>query len=325
MRWRAGRPRLSNHAALFDLPDAGPTEPGITFAGVSTLLLDDGASALLTDGYFSRPSFPAVAWGQLRSDQETVAACLQRLLTEPARIPHLEAVICLHTHIDHALDSGVIARRTGALLVGGTSAANIGRGAGLPEDRLLVTAPNRTWSRGPWTVHMIPSAHCPPDRFPGSIDRPLAQPAKAAAYRCGEAWSVAITHDSGRRALIQGSAGYIPGALAGVEADVVYLGVGQLGVLDRRYLEEYWEHTVRAVEARTVVLIHWDDFFKPLPMTPEEPALRALPYLVDDLDRTIEVLGELAAADGVRISMPQVWHRADPWAEQPSVHPGEPR
>ena len=36
---------------------------------------------------------------------------------------------------------------------------------------------------------------------------------------------------------------------------------------------DYWTETVRAVGARRVVLIHWDDFFRPL-----SKPLRALPY-----------------------------------------------
>ena len=68
---------------------------------------------------------------------------------------------------------------------------------------------------------------------------------------------------SSHRLLIQGSAGYVEGALAGRQAEVAYLGIGQLGKQDAAYMEAYWEHTVRAVGARRVVLIHWDDFFRP--------------------------------------------------------------
>ena len=66
---------------------------------------------------------------------------------------------------------------------------------------------------------------------------------------------------------------------------MVYLGVGQLGLQPERYLVDYWTETVRAVGARRVVLIHWDDFFRPL----HEP-LRALPYAGDDLDVSMRVL-----------------------------------
>ena len=60
-----------------------------------------------------------------------------------------------------------------------------------------------------------------------------------------------------------------------------------------------------------MVLTHWDDFFRPL-----DRPLRALPYAGDDLDVTMRVLGALAAEDGVRLHLPKVWRREDPWAER---------
>ncbi len=114
---------------------------------------------------------------------------------------------------------------------------------------------------------------------------------------------------SDRRLLIVGSAGFVPGALAGQQADVVYLGVGQLGVQPEQYLLDYWTEAVRAVGARRVVLTHWDDFFRPLHMP-----LRALPYAGDDLDVTMRVLSRLARQDGVALHLPMLWQRADPWS-----------
>ncbi|RNM16264.1 MBL fold metallo-hydrolase [Nocardioides pocheonensis] len=312
MRWKAGRPDVSGYADRFDLP-AADGSLGVTFAGVSTLLIDDGESAILTDGYFSRPGLLRVGLGRIAPDRDRITACLQRLLAASPTLIGLEAVVPVHSHFDHALDSGEVARMTGAVLVGGLSTAHVGRGAGLTEDQMLVVAPGARFSRGAWTVRMIASEHCPPDRFPGEITAPVVPPARASAYRCGEAWSIVLSHDSGPSVLVQGSAGFVPGALAGERADVVYLGVGQLGIQSEEYVETYWAETVRTVGARRAVLTHWDDFFRPLPMTPDDPPLRALPYAGDDLDATMRVLGRLADEDDVALSFPTVWRREDPW------------
>jgi len=215
----------------------------------------------------------------------------------------------VHSHFDHALDAAEVADRTGALLVGGRSTMNLGRGHGLPDDRLLEVASGRTVALGAFDATFLASRHCPPDRYPGEITEPLRPPARASAYRCGEAWSVLLAHRaSGRRALVQGSAGFVPGALAGERADVAYLGVGQLGLRPAAEIERYWSETVRAVGARRAVLIHWDDFFRPL-----DRPLRALPYAGDDLDATVRVLAPLASADGVDLTFPTAWAREDPW------------
>ncbi|WP_068185438.1 MBL fold metallo-hydrolase [Mycobacterium sp. UM_CSW] len=306
MRAKLGRPDLARYADRFDVPLAGPDAAlAATWMGVATLLLDDGSSALLTDGYFSRPSLARVAAGKVSPSPARVDGCLAR-----AKVSRLEAVIPVHTHIDHVLDSALVADRTGARLVGGESAANVGRGYGLPGDRIVVATPGEPIRLGAFDVTLVQSHHCPPDRFPGTIDEPLTPPVRASAYRCGEAWSTLVHHlPSDRRLLIQGSAGFVKGALEGRRAEAVYLSVGQLGLRPRSYIHDYWAETVRAVGARRVILIHWDDFFSPL-----SKPLRALPYAGDDLDVSIGVLDELAAHDGVALHMPTVWRRENPWA-----------
>ncbi|SEH61120.1 L-ascorbate metabolism protein UlaG, beta-lactamase superfamily [Mycolicibacterium rutilum] len=305
MRLKLGRPDLAEYAGRFDAPQATADSPlTVTWAGVTTLLIDDGESALMTDGFFSRPNLAAVGLRRLAPSPPRIDGCLARL-----RVDRLAAVLPVHTHYDHALDSAVVAERTGATLVGGESAAQVGRGHRLPADRIVVATPGAAIGLGHYDVTLIVGNHCPPDRFPGTIDRPVVPPVKASAYRCGEAWSTLVHHrPSGRRLLIVGSAGFLPGALAGHSADVVYLGVGQLGLQPESYLLDYWSETVRTVGARRVVLIHWDDFFRPL----HEP-LRALPYAADDLDASMRVLSRLADADGVAMHLPVLWQRDDPW------------
>ena len=306
MRLKFGRPFLTDFTKRFDVPPADADAPlTVTWLGVATLLISDGTSALMTDGFFSRPSLATVALRRVEPSLERIIGCLER-----TRVRTLEAVIPVHTHYDHALDSAVVAARTEATLVGGESAANVGRGHGLPEDRIVVAKSGEQLSLGAYEVTLIESKHSPPDRYPGVITEPIVPPTKASAYKCGEAWSVLIHHPhTDRRLLIQGSAGFVEGALAGQRAEVVYLGVGQLGLQSDEYMTNYWNEVVRAVGARRVVLIHWDDFFRPL----TEP-LRALPYAGDDLDETMRVLAKLAVDDGIPLHMPTVWEPENPWA-----------
>ncbi|MEZ0051261.1 L-ascorbate metabolism protein UlaG (beta-lactamase superfamily) [Mycobacterium sp. MAA66] len=305
MRLKLGRPDLAAYADRFDQPAATDASPvRVTWAGVTTMLVDDGQSAVLTDGFFSRPSLLTVGLGRLSPSDARIDSGLERL-----GVNRLEAVLPVHSHFDHAMDSAVVAARTGAQLIGGTSTANIGRGGGLADDRLTVATPGIPIALGSFDITLIDGTHCPPDRFPGTIDLPVTSPVRASAYRCGEAWSMLIRHrPTGRGLLAVGSAGFIPGALAGQRAEVAYLGVGQLGLQPEQYLRDYWTETVRAVGARRVVLTHWDDFFRPL----DQP-LRALPYAGDDLDVSMRVLTALAAEDGVPLHLPMLWQPADPW------------
>ncbi|MBO0680802.1 MBL fold metallo-hydrolase [Mycolicibacterium sp. S2-37] len=305
MRLKAGRPDLRNYRDRFDSPAATPDSPvRVTWAGVTTLLIDDGTSKVLTDGFFSRPDLLSVGLRAIAPSASRVGEGLDRLGAQ-----QLDAVLPLHTHFDHALDSALVADRTGAALVGGASAAQIGYGHGLPEDRVRTVASGDALTLGSYRITLIESGHCPPDRYPGRIDAPVVPPARASAYRCGEAWSMLLEHSpSGRSMLIVGSAGYRAGALAGRHADVVCLGIGQLGLQPQSYIVDYWNQTVRTVGARRVVVIHWDDFFRPL-----HKPLRALPYAGDDLDVSMRTLTALAAEDAVALHLPTLWEPADPW------------
>jgi L-ascorbate metabolism protein UlaG (beta-lactamase superfamily) len=300
MRLKLGRPDIAAYVDRFDLPTAEAALT-VTFLGVATLLVDDGSSAFMTDGFFSRPGLLDVGLRRIAPNEQRIDECLQR-----AGVTKLEAVLPVHTHFDHAMDSAVVVERTKAQLVGGTSAAMTG--PNLPRERVVVVEPGQPMTFGSYEITMIESHHCPPDRYPGEISEAVVPPVKATAYKCGEAWSILVGHRDGQTLLIQGSAGYVEGSLAGQHAEVAYVGVGQLGIQSDEYIETYWRETVRTVEARRAVLIHWDDFFRPL----TQP-LRALPYAGDDLDNTMRVLTRLADRDGVSLHFPTVWNRENPW------------
>lgn len=114
MRLKPGRPDLARLRGRFTVEPARPDDPlAVTWAGVTTLLVDDGATMLLTDGYFSRPGLARVALGTVAPAPARIDGALARLGAH-----RLAAVIPVHTHLDHALDSAVVAARTGARLVG---------------------------------------------------------------------------------------------------------------------------------------------------------------------------------------------------------------
>src|SRR5271168_5291259 len=107
MRPKLGRPDIARYSDRFDVPAAARDAPlWVTWMGVATLLLDDGSSALMTDGYFSRPSLVRVAAGKVSPSAARIDGCLAR-----AKVPRLEAVVPVHTHIDHVLDSALVADR----------------------------------------------------------------------------------------------------------------------------------------------------------------------------------------------------------------------
>lgn len=285
------------------LPDGARAEAGkgqlsVLFMGVTTLLFDDGETAIMTDGYFSRPTSETIRTKRIAPDAARISQSLQR-----AGVKSLAAVIALHGHFDHAMDSPRVAQETGALLVGSSSIANIGRGYGLAEAAMRVVNNGETLSFGKFKITFVKSAHLPADFALGDITSPVKLPASVLDYKVGEALTLLIEHE-GRTILIQGSAGYVPGALNGKKADVVYLGIGGLAPKDEAYQDTYWRENVQTVAARRVIPTHWDNFYLPL-----DVALVPAP----GFERAMNGLIERGKQDKVEIRLQPEWVWVDPF------------
>ena len=274
----------------------------VTFLGVSTVLLDDGETAILTDGFFTRPNQRAVFTGKVAPNVEIITTSLQRM-----GIKRLAAVIVTHSHYDHAMDAPEVAKRTSALVVGSESTANVARGWGLTNESIRVVHDADTLSFGRFQITFIRSQHAPTFLTGGTIDEPLIPPVRTNQYKEGTSFSVLIKHDE-KSLLIHSSAGFVDAALKGQHADVVFLGIGSLGVQSNSYRQNYWREVVRSVSARRVIPIHWDNFFMPL-----DYALQPLPSPFDHFDTSMTFLIESGQRDGVDIKLAPAWRAVDPF------------
>jgi len=279
----------------------------VSFLGVATVLLDDGETSLLTDGFFSRPDKLTTFLKKVEPDLQAITQGLQRSGISSSH-SKLAAVIPLHSHYDHAMDAPEVARRTGALLLGSSSTAMVGRGWGLPERQIQVAELGKPYTFGRFTVTLFPAVHTPTGFTGGVVSEPLQPPVRASAYKEGQSYIALVIHN-GRRLLITGTAGFVPGALQGQQADVVLLGIGAMGPRSLEHKQAYWHEAVTTVGARRVIPIHWDDFWIPstLPMQP-------MPRPLDDFDASMAFLQAQGAKDSVDIRLPIGWTAMDVFA-----------
>jgi L-ascorbate metabolism protein UlaG (beta-lactamase superfamily) len=204
----------------------------------------------------------------------------------------LAVVIPVHSHFDHAMDAPEVARRTGAILLGSESTANIGRGWGLDERQIRVAVDREPLRFGAFSLTLIETNHF---EFPDPalreqalsdphIAQPLVPPVAAFDYRVGQPYAIHVEHPRGSF-LIQASAGFDEGGLEGFEADILFLGIGGLGTQTEEYRETYWRETVTRSGARDLILIHWDTLTGPIegPFTGE---VRAASFLSSGSDET---------------------------------------
>lgn len=235
----------------------------VTWLGVTTLLFDDGETQILIDGFVSRPSVADIVFS---ANVQSKAAQINRVIQEYG-MRRIAAIIPVHSHFDHAMDIGAIANRSSASIIGSESTANIARGAGVPEDQIVVVEGDEVYEFGRFSVRLITSSHAPLGwggsvPFSGTIDEPLQAPAPVNAWREGRSYSIVVTHPQGTT-LVQGSAGFLPASLDDIQADVVMMSTFGLENFGRKYTEQYWLSVVTSTGAKRVVPLHFEDYTRP--------------------------------------------------------------
>jgi L-ascorbate metabolism protein UlaG (beta-lactamase superfamily) len=267
--------------------DASETAVTVTWLGVTTLLFDDGETQILVDGFISRPSL----FESLTKRHVSYDAPMINYVMNEYEMRRLAAIIPAHSHYDHAMDIGAIANRSSASILGSETTANIARGAGVPEDQIVVARDGSPYSFGDFAVTLVPSLHAPVGLrggvpLAGTVDEPLELPAPITAWREGGSYSIVVSHPQGTT-IVQGSAGYRQGALDDVRADVVMLGVALLGSLGRDYAERYWQALVTSTGATRVFPVHFEDQTRPF------GEITLPPKIIDDFTRTAEWLKDI--------------------------------
>ena len=276
----------------------------VTFFGTSTLLFDDGVSQIIVDGFFSRPKTGKVAFGKIRSNEKVIRAMIAKY-----QLHRLKAIFVCHSHYDHALDAPLLSQLTGAKLYGSSSTLNLGKGGKLSESTMQLYESGKPLGVGSFTVTVLNSKHTPPFKIFGksnatdpahpNIDQPLSQPAKANDFIEGGTFDFYITYGS-QRFLVKASTNYIEGALQAYPCDVLFLGSAMLGIQPADFQQKYYNETVIATNAKTVVPIHWDNFMKPLgqPLIP-------LPNISDDVEAGFNFLITKTKAENRRLLLLQ--------------------
>jgi L-ascorbate metabolism protein UlaG (beta-lactamase superfamily) len=288
--------------------------PGATvkvlFLGTSSMAWTDGKSTWLIDGFFSRQALGRVALSRLQVEEPTVKAVAGQIFKRLDMPPGLSGILVAHSHYDHSLDAPFLASQYGGRVIGSESTRQIALGQGLHDSQIQVPVPGSTIQLGEFSVRVLKSAHAPTGFTGGFNQAPVRLPAHALRFKEGFSYSFLVAHPAVKGkavALIQPSAGFIPGQNQGMTVDTVFLGTGGLGKLSETYMADYWQEMVLNTGARSVYLIHWDDFTQPLLSGSQTQNLKPMPRLMDNFPRSLEVLNRFADRDNVRLQVLDAW------------------
>ena len=290
--------------------DSGKSPVRMLFLGTSSMAWTDGISTWLVDGFFSRQSIGKVLFSRLVVDEpqvKTVANEMFRRLHMPEK---LSGVAVAHSHYDHAMDAPFLATQYGGRVVGSESTWQIAKGQGLSALQMDVIQKQGQVQLGDFDIRLLHSAHAPTGFTGGFNAKPVVLPAHALAFKEGISYSFLVSHPSmgpSPFVLIQPSAGFVPGQNQGLTVGTVLLGAGGLGKLDEQYIANYWQEMVLETQAKTVYLIHWDDFTMPLIAEGVTQPFKPMPALLDDFQRSVKLLTMFAKRDGVTLKVLNSW------------------
>jgi L-ascorbate metabolism protein UlaG (beta-lactamase superfamily) len=227
----------------------------VTYLGVAGWELSDGTHTVLSDPYFSRPSFAAEV--PIAADPAAIAA------RAPARA---DVVVIGHSHVDHVLDAPAVARRTGASIIGTISTANYARAAGVPDQQIIPVKGGEDYAFDGFSVRVLPGLHSALDdkRTFGAdqVIAPGTHPTTMAQFAEGGTLHY-LVRLGGRQILIIGSANFIERELTGLRPDIAIVATGL-----RHEIYDYSCRLMRALGHPPVVLTnHFDAWTRP----PDEP------------------------------------------------------
>jgi L-ascorbate metabolism protein UlaG (beta-lactamase superfamily) len=266
--------------------------------GTSTFRVRGAGLDLFFDGYLDR--LPGLAPVGLTS----------------AQVERADFVFVSHAHWDHLYGAAIIARSTGATVVGSPETARVLRQDGLGEDQILRVTGGETVACGPGvSVRVLPSLHsclfavserdsaaeCYGDLGVSAQDRlravqgrlaagSTAPPTDPAGMALANMREHSSDHDGGQlayllhtpdgAALVSGSSGYWPGIFAGLRPDTAFLALaGRPNVAGEPYQGSSARYMLELAELLgpgRVAFAHHDELVPGRPGTDVTEAARML-------------------------------------------------
>lgn len=256
----------------------------VNFFGTTSMLISDGITNLMIDGFVTRPSRFEILFGKIKTDRHLVKQTLEKL-----RINKIDAILVFHSHYDHVMDSPEFARQTGAVVLGSESTDLVCRGDNLPGSQIRVITPGQPYNFGEFKVTFVLSKHI---KLPwlvekaglaGTITREIVQPVSFLEYKEGGTYAIIIEHPKGSLMLHSGD--FNEGELNGYHADTVFFSTPYVETMETNTRKQLFKEVFEKTEAKRIIPVHWDDI-----MLPINQPLKPLSRAATDFDKAMDIL-----------------------------------
>jgi len=238
----------------------------LTYLGNAGWEITDGRAVVLVDPFLTQfarwgPTGVEPAPGDVyRPDTALINAHVQRA----------DYIVITHGHSDHALDAGYISRRTGAVIIGHETAANLARAYDVPDSSLITVIGGEDYEFANFSLRVIPNIHSALDQkhyynntrgITGNAPRGLRAPLRRKDYVEGGNLAY-LLRMGGHEVLIMGSMNYIEREMEGLRPDIALVGANS----QRLEIHDYTGRLMRALgKPALVIASHADAYGNPNP------------------------------------------------------------
>jgi len=258
----------------------GPGTAGVNFKwfGTNGWEITFGNKTILTDPWFNR--FES---GFLQNKLKMDAVLPTDTTLIDQHVSKADQILIGHGHWDHMADVPYIAKKTGAMVIGSESHANLMRAAGVPEGKIVQVKGGEYMQFDGYTIEVFPSVHSMGSTkkyaVPGHVvSIPSTPPTKLGDLPEGDTLIYVLTIGGKYSIFLMSSGNYIERAIAGLRPEVALIAP-----LFSNNTHAFTPRLVKALNYPKIVLpTHWDDFEASLSEPPKD--LRGIYGDVANLD-----------------------------------------
>ncbi|MEN9508635.1 MAG: hypothetical protein RLZZ621_1198, partial [Gemmatimonadota bacterium] len=250
---------------------AAPLAPGelrLTYLGNAGWEITDGKRVVLVDPFLTQ--FARWLPGARTDGPAPDALYAADTALINRHVTRADYILVTHGHPDHALDAGYIAKRTGAVVVGHETAANLARAYAVPEQQLITVIGGEDYDFDDFSLRVIPNIHSALEDkryfnngrgIAGTAPRGLTAPLRRRDYQEGGSLAY-LLRMAGHEVLIMGSMNFIEREMEGLRPDIALVGANS----QRLEIFDYTGRLLRALGHPALVIpSHADAYGDPKP------------------------------------------------------------
>jgi L-ascorbate metabolism protein UlaG (beta-lactamase superfamily) len=239
----------------------------MTHFGAAGWSITDGETVFLLDPYLSRIRFQGRRFGpadatEVPNDPRPIVRIngVPQFDTETidAHVPRADYIMLSHSHFNHCMDVPYIAKKTGAVVIGTESTANVALNGGVPMEQTLIVKGGEDYAFDRFSLRVVPSLHsalsCKLYRDFGTIPN-TGRPLSLDNYVEGGTLAY-LLRVAGREILLFGSMNYIEREVDGLRPDIALIASAP----PRLEIHDYTARLMRCLGLPPIVVAtHWDD------------------------------------------------------------------